>query len=192
MTGPDERSGIDAVFQMLTREIWIVTAADGPRRGGLLATWVAQASLNPEFPMVLIAVGPNHFTAELIEGSGAFGLNLMSAAELELTWPFGLESGRDRDKLAGIELTSAVTGTPLLADCLGWLDCKVIARYDAGDHVFYWADVVAGRRVGEGSPLTDKDFFAAAGPERMQRLFANLQEDLRTQRPLLDRWRESL
>ena len=59
-------------------------------------------------------------------------------------WRFGLRSGRDADKLAGLSMTTATTGSPILTDALGWLDCRVEARLDTGDRTVYLAEVVRG------------------------------------------------
>jgi hypothetical protein len=32
----------------------------------------------------------------------------------------------------------------VLTDCLAWFDCRVFARYDAGDRLYFWGDIVAG------------------------------------------------
>ena len=58
---------VESIFRLVNREIWIVTAADGERRGGLAATWVSQASIDRDKPVVVIGIAPNHFTAELID-----------------------------------------------------------------------------------------------------------------------------
>src|SRR5215469_2619502 len=100
------------------RELWIVTAADEQRRGGLVATFVCVASLVEELPRVLIALATQHHTHELIEASGAFGLHLIAARQVDWVWHFGLRSGRDCDKLAGLSHESAVTGAPLLRDAI--------------------------------------------------------------------------
>lgn len=47
----------------LDREIWVVTAAAGARRGALTATWVSPVSVDPDRPMLLAGLAPNHFTA---------------------------------------------------------------------------------------------------------------------------------
>jgi flavin reductase (DIM6/NTAB) family NADH-FMN oxidoreductase RutF len=62
---------IDAALRLIDREIWIVTAADGNRRSGLMATWVSAASIDCERPVLLTGIGPNHFTAELVQASKA-------------------------------------------------------------------------------------------------------------------------
>ena len=96
-------SNADAIFRQVTREIWIVTAADGQRRGGLVATWVAQASLDPTTPVVMIAIAQNHYTRELIDASGTFALHMITADQISLAWQFAIGSGRDRDKLSGLK-----------------------------------------------------------------------------------------
>jgi flavin reductase (DIM6/NTAB) family NADH-FMN oxidoreductase RutF len=187
-----EASRIDAIFRRVERTIWIVTAIDGPRRGGLLATWVAQTSLDPLRPVVMAALAPNHFTTELVIASGALGLHLITDERIELAWRFAIGSGRDHDKLAGLPTKVAVTGTPLLAESLAWLDCRVFHRYDGGDRIYFWADVVAAGSDAEGTPLTDGALFAAASDDQKRQLKANLAEDIELLRPLGERWRESI
>lgn len=183
---------IDCVFRQVHREVWIVTAADGQRRGGLLATWVSQASVDPESPLAIIAIGANHFTAELIDAAHCFAIHLITADQIDLAWQFGIGSGRDRDKLAGLETTVAETGCPILTDCLAWLDCKVITRHDTGDRIFYWADVVAGQLVGQGTAVCEQELMASATAEQQGQLLGSLMEDIQIQRPLRQRWRDSL
>ena len=90
-----------ALFQRLDREIWVVTARAGDRRGGLIATFVNQASIVPESPRMIVGLAQQHYTWSLIEASGGFALHLLSVAQLDWVWRFGLQSGRDCDKLDG-------------------------------------------------------------------------------------------
>ena len=109
---------IEEVFRLINRAVWIVTADDGQRRGGLVATWGSQASIDPQAPMAAIALATNHFTRELIDRSGAFGLHLIAREHIDLVWRFALGSGRDRDKLAGVDWQVGTTGSPILTDVL--------------------------------------------------------------------------
>src|SRR5215831_579920 len=93
---------IRKVYTQLDPPLWLVTAAYGGRRGGLIATTVTQASIVESMPRQLITVGKHHNTHELIEGSGAFAMHLIDETQLDLVWRFGLQSGRDVDKLAGL------------------------------------------------------------------------------------------
>jgi flavin reductase (DIM6/NTAB) family NADH-FMN oxidoreductase RutF len=189
MAGPAD---IESIFRLVNREAWIVTAAHGVRRGGLVATWVARSTLDPAMPMVAVNLNPGHFTTELVAASGSFALHLIDEKQLDLAWTFCLGSGRDTDKLAAVPHRRGTADSPILTDCLAWLECRVAARYDAGDRVLFWADVIDGAKLREGSPLTERTLFAAAGPERLARLKADLAADIETGRPRLAAWRASL
>ena len=187
-----DHTQIESIFRLVNREIWIVTAADGPRCGGLVATWVSQASIDRDKPVVLIGIAPNHFTAELIDASQSFALHLISRDAIELAWNFALGSGRDRDKLAGIASARGVTGSPLLRDALAFLECRVFARLASGDRVYYWADIVDSGQPRTGTPLTEQQLIAAATDEQKQQLLASRDADVQWQRPLQAEWRRQL
>ena len=138
---------------------------------------------------MLAGIAPNHSTAELIDASGVLALHLLRLDQIDLAWNFARDSSRERDKLAGLDVSSEATGAPILTDCLAWLDCRVIGRYDAGDRLFFWADVVANREVSDGTPLTDQALFAALAPVQRQYLLAAREADVIAQRPLHAAWR---
>src|SRR3954464_10756612 len=91
---------IDSALRLIDREIWVLTAADGPRRGGLVATWISTASIDAQRPVLLAGVGPNHFTNELVQSSSAFAAHLLRPDQTDLAWNFANGSGRDRNKFA--------------------------------------------------------------------------------------------
>src|SRR2546425_12370950 len=97
----DKTDQIDAALRLIDREIWIVTAAHGKRRGGLVATWVSSTSIDRQRPVLLAGLAPNHFTTELVQSSKAFAAHLLRPEQTELAWNFARDSGRDRDKFAG-------------------------------------------------------------------------------------------
>src|SRR2546421_8699660 len=97
-----DADAIAGLFAQLDRELWLVTAAAGGRRGGLIATAVSQASIVPALPRVLLGLARQHHTWELVEAGGAFALHLLGEEHLDLVWHFALHSGRTRDKLAGV------------------------------------------------------------------------------------------
>jgi flavin reductase (DIM6/NTAB) family NADH-FMN oxidoreductase RutF len=183
---------IEQVFGNIDREVWIVTATNGSQRGGLVATWVSQASIDREHPVVLIGIAPNHFTAELIDASRAFCLHLITEGQIHHAWNFALGSGRDRDKFAGIVSKVAETGSPILTECLAWLDCRVFAVERTGDRNYYWADVIAGETTSSGSPLTESQLFRSATDAQKQLLRMGRDADITIQRPQQEAWRANL
>ena len=184
---PDVLEEIARVFSHLDREIWIVTSAHDQRRGGLVATWVSQASIDEQNPQAAIALAPNHFTAELVSRSGTFGLHLLRREQTALAWNFALDSGRTRDKLEHLSVSQGSDGVPRIDDCLGWLICRVTETFKLPDRWYFWAAVVDGRIVQEGEVLRQSDFLASGTPQQLARLGQNLQHDIEIGRRLRHR-----
>lgn len=200
------KSQIDVALRLVDRELWIITAAHENHRGGLLATWVSAASIDPERPILLAGIGPNHFTAELVQASRAFAAHLLRPDQIELAWNFAKGSGRDRDKLAGLEVQTHETAAPILTNCLAWFDCRVFAHYNAGDRLFFWADIVGcsgapTQRVAEqfalpsmSNPpqaLREHQFIQSLTPNQRQSLLTDRNSDILKNRPLHDQWRQA-
>jgi flavin reductase (DIM6/NTAB) family NADH-FMN oxidoreductase RutF len=181
--------GIQSVLSLIDREVWIITSAAAGRRGGLCATWVSAAAIDPGQPIILVGLAPNHFTTELIEQSGMFGLHLLRPEQTGLALDFAIGSGRDRDKLANVALRPSHNAIPLMSDCLAWLECRVFARYHAGDRIFYWANLLHGDCPSAGVPLREKQLFAAANAEQKQALLLNRSVDIALHAPLHLQWK---
>jgi flavin reductase (DIM6/NTAB) family NADH-FMN oxidoreductase RutF len=178
------------LFAQIDRELWLVTAAAGPRRGGLIATFVSQASLVPELPRVLVGLARHHETWQLVEATNAFALHLLGEEHLDLVWRFGLCSGRDVDKLAGLSFTTGATGSPRLDGVLGWLDCRVEARLDTGDRTVYLGEVVEARVNQTAPPLTLKRALQLATPEQLREMKRQLAHDSALDAEAIHRWRQ--
>lgn len=178
-----------AVFAQLDRELWLVTAQAGSRRGGLIATFVNQASIVPELPRVVVGLAKHHHTWELIEASGAFALHLLGEEHLDLVWRFGLSSGRDHDKLAGLDVRTGATGSPILSDALAWLACRVETQLDTGDRTIYLAEVVQGEVLRATLPLTARRMVELAPPERMAMLKEQMANDSALDANAIHDWR---
>ena len=158
------------LFAWLDRELWLVTAAADGRRGGLIATFVSEASIVPDLPRVVVGLAKQHHTHGLVESSGAFALHLFGEDRLDWVWRFGLESGRSADKFAGLDVRTAATGSPLLAGAVGWLDCRVEGRLDTGDRTVYLAEVVQSQVTHFSQPLTLQRLLQLAPPDRLKEL----------------------
>ena len=183
-------SQISKVYAQLDPPLWLVTAAAGGRRGGLIATTVAQASIVSEMPRQLITVNKRHHTHALIEGNGAFAMHLIDETQLDLVWRFGLQSGRDVDKFTGLLFRNGATGSPLLPEALGWFDCRVEARMDSGDRTIYLAAVVDGRMERTGPPLTNRCFFDIAPPDKQNIMNEQYEHDARLDAVSIQQWRD--
>jgi flavin reductase (DIM6/NTAB) family NADH-FMN oxidoreductase RutF len=182
---------IQKVYAQLAPPLWLVTAADGDRRGGIIATTVAQASIVAAMPRQLITVNKRHNTHALIEASGAFTMHLIDETQLDLVWRFGLQSGRDVDKFAGLAFRTGATGSPLLPQALAWFDCRVEGRMDSGDRTIYLAAVVDGRLERTDPPLTSRRFFDLAPPDKQKIMDEQYERDAHLDAQSIPLWREA-
>lgn len=133
--------------------VTLVTSASADRRNIMAAAWAMPLDFDP--PKVVVVVDKSTLTRELIDASGSFVLNIPCRSQAQTTIDVGSISGREmpdgRDKLAHFGLAT-LPGTkvavPLLAGCIGWLECRVVPephnqnRYDLfiGEVLAAWAD----------------------------------------------------
>lgn len=185
-------STVDDLFQFIDRELWVITSADGERRGGLVATWVQSSSLDPNEPIVTISISQNHFTRELIDVSGVFGLHLLGEDQRDVALNFCRDSGRDRDKLAGMAWQYGTIGCPVVSDCLASAECRVIDRYEAAGRVLYFADISTAHTKFEGHPLKERAFVESISPDQRASLNADREADLAVMQHAIAAWRNSL
>ncbi|HEX5265209.1 MAG TPA: flavin reductase family protein [Acidimicrobiales bacterium] len=109
------------------------TTAQGP--GGFTCQSFTSVSLDP--PLVAIFPGKSSTSWPGIGESGAFCANVLTEEQEALCRAFAVSGG---DKFSGVGWSTAATGSPVLNDVLAWIDCRVEAVHDAGDHL-----VVLGR-----------------------------------------------
>jgi len=185
-----DRTAAAALFAWLDRELWLLTAGAGDRRGGLIATFVNTASLTPDFPRVVVGIARQHHTWELIEESGAFALHLLTPDNITWVSRFGLQSGREADKFLGLDPHTASTGSPILDGAIGWLDCKVETKLDIGDRTLYLAQVVESKVTHYGPPLTLRQLQAHLSPDVLAEMKRLLQRDSQIDAQAIRGWRE--
>jgi flavin reductase (DIM6/NTAB) family NADH-FMN oxidoreductase RutF len=178
------------LFAWLNREVWLVTAQAGSVRGGLVATFVSQASSVAESPRVVVGLARHHHTWEVIEASGAFALHLLKEDNLDWVWRFGLESGRQRDKFEGLTVQQAQSGSPVLDGAIGWLDCRVEDRLDAGDRAIYLAEVLGSTVTHFAPPLTTARLQELAPPNLLGQLKRQHHNDSQLDAAAIRAWRQ--
>ncbi|MGH9000537.1 MAG: flavin reductase family protein [Acidimicrobiia bacterium] len=128
-----------------------VTLITGCNKGtpvGLAANAFTSVSLDP--PYVLVCVARASTTWPSIKETGRFAVNFLSEQDEELCRKFS-RSGEDR--FAGVEWRAAMTGSPVLADALAYVDCELATEHEAGDHDIVLGHVVDLGQQSDGRPL---------------------------------------
>jgi flavin reductase (DIM6/NTAB) family NADH-FMN oxidoreductase RutF len=99
---------------------------------GCLVGFVTQCSIVP--PRFLVCVSKVNHTYFASERSDGLALHLLGAEQTAMASLFGEESGDSVAKFDHCAWSPGATGAPLLDDCAAWLECRVLDRFDVGDH----------------------------------------------------------
>ena len=105
----------------------------------MTATAFASVSLEP--PLVLVCVGRTSRFHGAVLGAGRWAVSVLNEDQEALARHFA-HRGRDlRTQFDAVEWRPApLSGAPLIAGALSWLECQTAAAHEAGDHT-----VVVGR-----------------------------------------------
>jgi flavorubredoxin/flavin reductase (DIM6/NTAB) family NADH-FMN oxidoreductase RutF len=145
-----EESRSNPAVQALGRlvgSLCVVTARKGEGEaalgGAMVASWVSQASFNP--PGFTVAVARERAVESLLHVGDRFALNVLAAGRetgpmRQFLQPFPPGANR----FAGLELEASPGGQPLLPEALAWLEARVTARMECGDHWILYAQVSHG------------------------------------------------
>jgi flavin reductase (DIM6/NTAB) family NADH-FMN oxidoreductase RutF len=101
-------------------------------------------SSNPR--LVCIGVAPRRYSHDLIINSGEFVVNVPSLDLEEEMHYCGTKSGRDYNKFEELGLTpipAKKVKSPLIKECFGHLECKVVDTRTYGDHTLIVGEVIS-------------------------------------------------
>ncbi len=181
----DQRS-VQAIMTHLWSPLAAVSCAWQGRRNVQIAVAIGAASIVPTKPRVAVQIYKSNFSHDMIYRSGAFALNFLKEDQLQLISDFGMVSGRDRDKLSGVVYGEKSSGSPVLEECWGFLDCRVINAMDGGDMTCFLADVLDGKTLAQGDPLWWRDARRQLPPEWMARWNEKQSSETATSRATMD------
>lgn len=126
----------------------IATLTRSGRPCGLTANAIAAVSLTP--PLVLACVERGADSHDALRAAGAFSINILAQTGEAIARRFAGDDGTS--KFDDVPHHVEASGVPVLDDALAWVDCRVHAEYDGGDHTIFVGEVLAaGAR--EGEPL---------------------------------------
>lgn len=126
-----------AVLGRFATGITVVTArdADGGDHGMTISAF-ASVSLEP--PLVLVCVDHDARMHQLLHETDDIGISVLSAEQEALSRRF---ADRDCERFDGIGYARGESGVVLLEEAQAHMECRIVARYDAGDHTIHVARV---------------------------------------------------
>jgi flavin reductase (DIM6/NTAB) family NADH-FMN oxidoreductase RutF len=123
--------------------LYVVGSTDGgERRNGMTINWVTQLSFDPK--LVGVSVEQTAVTHELIEAGGCLALSIVDREDRAIVRKFTkpVEVDLAASTLNGFPFVTRVTGAPILAQAVAYLDCAVRERMTVGHHTLFVGEVV--------------------------------------------------
>jgi len=135
---------LDKALGRISGGLYIITAKKGEASSAMLASWVAQASLEPLG--ITIAVAKDRAIESFMHAGDRFVLNILQEGNYQsLMKHFLKRFAPGADRFEGVKTYPATNGSPILADALAYLECEVISRLDGHDHWLVYSSVNVGR-----------------------------------------------
>ena len=129
--------------------VCVITSVSGSgERWGLAVGTFTAISLDP--PLVGFMPDKRSASWKQIETTGAFCVNILSAAQLDICKRFATRGG---DKFDGISHNHSPGGLPVLDAVLAWVECSIEKVVELGDHVLVVGAVRALEKVSDEPPL---------------------------------------
>jgi flavin reductase (DIM6/NTAB) family NADH-FMN oxidoreductase RutF len=123
--------------------LYVLGSTDtGERRNGMTINWVTQISFDPKW--VGVSIEQTALTHQLIEAAGCFSVSFVDREDRAIVRKFTKPVDVDlaAKTLNGFPYVERVTGAPVLAQAVAFVDCEVRDRFAAGDHTFFVGEVV--------------------------------------------------
>ena len=102
--------------------------ADGAPRG-FTANSFTSVSLDP--PLVLVCLAKTAASCPVFRVSQSYAVNILCEDQKTVSTAF---SSRTADRFATVDWSTRITGSPIIAGVVAWLDCCMHEVIDAGDH----------------------------------------------------------
>lgn len=141
----------DKAIRKIVNGVSIIGTKSKGKINALTAAWVSRVSFDP--PLIMVSIGEKRYTLDIIKDSKIFSVNILGKSQVNLAKHFGFQSGRDINKFKNIDYETGKTGSPLLKDCIAWMDCKLISEHKAGDHTVLIGEVIDEKAIPDEEAL---------------------------------------
>jgi len=153
---PIDEQLLNTVTWRIPNALALVGSRSGDERNGMTTSWITQLSMDP----VLVGVGVDNssITHRLITDGGSFSVNLWDADDTRVFVKFSKPATYEDGALNGRPVRDGVTGTPVFAEAIAFLECEVRHAVDFGTHTLFVGEVVdVGVRDADARPASMSD-----------------------------------
>jgi flavin reductase (DIM6/NTAB) family NADH-FMN oxidoreductase RutF/rubredoxin len=144
----------EALFK-ISYGLYIVCSGTKEKGNGYISNTVFQVTSEP--PRFATCCNKENHTVGYIQSSGAFSVSVLREdAAAGTLGTFGYKSGKETDKLSGMQVRYGETGVPIvLTDAIAILEFRVIETIDVGTHLMFIGELIHTELLDEDAePLT--------------------------------------
>jgi flavin reductase (DIM6/NTAB) family NADH-FMN oxidoreductase RutF len=127
----------------------VTTVDDAGTDHGMTVSAFSSLSLEP--PLVLFCVDHAASMYERLLAHPGVGISILSSTQEAYSRRFA-DQQQEEQRFDGIAYTRGESGVVLLDDALAYLECRIVAHHDSGDHTIFIASVEQAEPR-EGRPL---------------------------------------
>jgi flavin reductase (DIM6/NTAB) family NADH-FMN oxidoreductase RutF len=132
--------------------LYLLGSAAGGRRNLMTHSLAVQVATKPK--LLAVSVRKDAITHGLVSASRAFSLNFLRREDRALVRLFTKPADDSEEgKLSGVPVLVGLTGVPVLAQAVAWIECEVRHELDAGDHTLFVGEVVGCAAPDEEAPV---------------------------------------
>jgi flavin reductase (DIM6/NTAB) family NADH-FMN oxidoreductase RutF len=127
-------------LRMVPYGLYVLTAESAAGTAAATVNWVTQASFAP--PLVAVGVKADSLAHAVIKQSNAFALNVLGKGQQAMAFTFFKPADRQGSTLSGEPFRAGTTGSPILANTPAFIECRLVATVEKGDHSIFVGEVV--------------------------------------------------
>jgi flavin reductase len=132
--------------------VTVVTTRGEEHAYGMTANAFSSVSLDP--PLILVCVINPSEGAEHISRNGVFAVNILGVDQEPLSRYFASrDRPKGRDAFREVAHRVGASGSPILDGAAAFLDCRLHATHEAGDHLIFIGEVLEIGVQDGGTPL---------------------------------------
>lgn len=138
--------------------MYVIGSRIGDKLNGQIANTVFQITSEP--PTVAVSISKSNLTYQLIKESKVFTASVLCQdTPLSFIGYFGFKSGRDVNKLEGVDYKIGETGAPVIIEnAVSYIEAKVIQEIDVGSHTIFIGNIIAADILSE-KPCMSYDYY---------------------------------
>ncbi len=141
-----------SALRMIPYGLYVLAATDGNEIGAGAVNWVTQTSFSP--PLVAMGVKKDSGLYSVLKQSGQFALSFLESGQKDIAFSFFKPTAVDGGTINGHPFETFETGAPVISAAPAWVEGRVIAEVDLGDHSCVVGEVTNAGNRRDAKPLT--------------------------------------